>query len=203
MSYVLGLTGGIGSGKTAASDWFYSQGINVIDADIIARKIVAKGSGTLSEIAKSFGQWVIAHDGTLNRPALRKFIFNNAQAKQTLESITHPAIQKTIKQELALVTSPYCVLVVPLLFEGGKNGLQILCNRTLVVDVPINVQLERASSRDAQSREQIKKIIASQISREDRLALADDVVDNSADLNHLYSQLQELHPIYLQMAHPC
>lgn len=198
MTFILGLSGGIGSGKSAASQWFEQQGIDVVDADVVAREVVAVGQPCLTKIAQHFGEWVLEATGELNRRALREYIFQHPAARRELEQITHPAIRASIKQQLQSATSPYVVLVSPLLFETDQYRLT---HRTLLIDAPEQLQLQRASQRDDQSVEQIKNIMASQMSRSDKRALADDVVSNEADLAHLYQQLKALHQHYLTLAH--
>lgn len=195
MSFILGLTGGIGSGKSAASQWFETQGITVIDADIVAREIVAKGQPVLEQIQASFGDWVLLENGELNRAALREYIFKEASAREQLEGITHPAIRQSIIQQLSGATSPYVILVSPLLFETNQHQLT---ERTLLVDSSVELQIQRASQRDGQSIEDIKKIIGVQMSRDKKLERADDVVVNDGHLAHLYQQLEQLHQSYLQ-----
>lgn len=193
---VIGLTGGIGSGKTAASDWFAAQGIAVVDADVVAREIVQVGQPALAQIQQQFGDWVLLDNGELNRSALREYIFNHPNARAQLEAITHPLIRESIVQQLDQARSPYVVLVSPLLFETQQH---LLTQRHLLVDVPEDLQLERASQRDGQSREQIGRIIAAQMPRQDKLSLAHDVVVNEGDLKHLYQQLEVLHQMYLSL----
>ncbi len=198
MSFIVGLTGGIGSGKSAASQWFETQEITVVDADVVAREVVQKGQPALQQIQQQFGDWVLLDNGELNRAALREYIFKEASARQQLEAITHPAIRKSIIQQLTAATSPYVILVSPLLFETNQYELT---DRSLLIDAPIEHQIERASQRDGQSIEQIKKIIQVQMSREKKLSLAHDVVSNDGDLNHLYNQLKVLHQAYLKLSH--
>lgn len=197
MTLIVGLTGGIGSGKTAASTWFEQQGITVVDADIVAREVVQIGQPALQEIKASFGDWVLHSDGSLNRQALRKYIFENIEAKQTLEQITHPRIRTFIIQQLECTTSQYAILVSPLLFETDQH---LLTQRTLLIDTSIELQKERAMKRDLQSQEQIEKIIKTQMPRSQKLALADNIVINSSTLNDLYQQLFKLHQQYLEYA---
>lgn len=197
MSLIIGLTGGIGSGKTAASDWFASQGIRVVDADVVARDIVAPGQPALAEIQHAFGNWVLQQDGSLNRAALRQHIFNQPDARTQLEHITHPRIRQRIIDQLDSATSPYSVLVSPLLIESKQHEL---VNRVLLVDVPEHVQLSRASLRDSQSSDAIAKIMQVQMPRLQRQTHADDIVVNDGDLAHLYSQLIPLHQQYLELA---
>ena len=195
--FVLGLTGGIGSGKSAASGWFETQSIGVVDADIVAREIVEPGQSALKQIHEAFGDWVLLDNGTLDRTALRNHIFKFPEARKTLEAITHPAIRESIVQQLHSAQSPYVILVSPLLFETNQHQLT---HRNLLIDAPISHQIERASQRDGQTVEQIKKIIQVQMSREDKIKRADDIVLNDGELEHLYQALLPLHQHYLQLA---
>ena len=197
---VVGLTGGIGSGKSAASAWFAKQGIDIIDADVIAHETVAKGSDTLRKIQKRFGDWVLHDDGSMNRAAVRSHVFANPEALIELEAITHPAIRETAKAQLAASTSPYVVLSAPLLIEGAEAGLANLCQRILVMDATEDTQLARASQRDDQSIQKIKAIMTNQLSREERNRHADNVILNESDLDSLYLQLEPLHQEYLKLA---
>lgn len=197
---VVGLTGGIGSGKSQASQWFEAQGITVVDADVVSREVVEKGSPTLAKIVAKFGDWVLDSQGELNRRALREQVFAHPQALIDLEQITHPAIRQRVKDLLAESTSPYTLLVAPLLLEGSEAGLVQLCQRILVVDTTPELQLQRASSRDGQTQANIAHIMANQLSREARLARADDIVTNTGSLAELYIQLETLHQQYLTMA---
>ncbi|WP_432208497.1 dephospho-CoA kinase [Acinetobacter variabilis] len=197
MKFVLGLTGGIGSGKSAASQWFESQGIAVVDADIVAREVVNIGQPALQQIQQAFGDWVLLEDGSLNRRALREYIFQSPEARKTLENITHPAIRTSIIQQLHAAQSPYAILVSPLLFETNQHELT---QHTLLIDAAIELQIQRASQRDGQNVEQIQKIIAAQMPRGQKRAMADDIVLNDGELEHLYAHLTPLHEKYLQMA---
>ena len=181
---VVGLTGGIGSGKSAASAWFSEQGIDIIDADVIAHEIVTKGSDTLRKIQKRFGDWVLNDDGSMDRAAVRTHVFANPEALIELEAITHPAIRET----------------APLLIEGAEAGLANLCQRILVMDATEDTQLARASQRDDQSIQKIKAIMTNQLSREERNRHADDIILNESDLASLYLQLEPLHQEYLKLA---
>lgn len=197
---IIGLTGGIGSGKTLASDWFIEQGIFVVDADVIAHEVVGKGSPILMQIQQKFGDWVLNEQQQLDRQAMRDYVFKNANALRTLESIVHPAIREQAKQQLANAQSDYVILSAPLLLEANEAGLVSLCQRVLVIDAPEALQLDRASSRDGQSVEKIKAVMQNQLPRSQRLARADDVALNDGSKAHLYQQLQLLHHQYLQMA---
>lgn len=197
MTFILGLTGGIGSGKSAASQWFETQGITVVDADIVAREIVEKGQPALEQIKQSFGDWVLLENGELDRRTLREHIFKEPQARHQLEQITHPAIRQSIIQQLQAATSPYVILVSPLLFETNQHQLT---RRTLLIDASEDLQILRASQRDGQSIEQIQKIIAAQMPRAEKLKIADDVILNDGHIEHLYRKLEPLHQQYLAQA---
>jgi len=197
LKFILGLTGGIGSGKSAASQWFEQHGIVVVDADVVAREIVEVGQPALLQIQQAFGDWVLQEDGTLNRRALREHIFQSNDARRILENITHPAIRQSIIQQLQDAQSPYVILVSPLLFETNQHELT---DHTLLIDASIELQIQRAAQRDGQNIEQIHRIIAAQMSREQKQQLADDIVLNDGHLEHLYAHLQPLHEQYLQRA---
>jgi len=197
LKFILGLTGGIGSGKSAASQWFEQHGIVVVDADVVAREIVEVGQPALLQIQQAFGDWVLQEDGTLNRRALREHIFQSNDARRILESITHPAIRQSIIQQLQDAQSPYVILVSPLLFETNQHELT---DHTLLIDASIELQIQRAAQRDGQNIEQIHRIIAAQMPREQKQQLADDIVLNDGHLEHLYAHLQPLHEQYLQRA---
>lgn len=195
MTFILGLTGGIGSGKSAASTWFETQGITVVDADIVAREVVEKGQPALQHIHAAFGDWVLLENGELNRRALREHIFKDPNARQTLEHITHPAIRQSIIHQLQSATSPYVILVSPLLFETNQHELT---DHTLLIDATEKLQIQRASQRDGQSIEQIHKIIQAQMPRQQKQQLADDIVLNDGHLEHLHRHLKALHESYLK-----
>ena len=197
MAFVVGLTGGIGSGKSAASAWFESQGIAVVDADVVAREIVQKGQPVLAQIQQAFGGWVLLENGELNRRALREHIFKAPAARKVLEQITHPAIRSSIIQQLRQAASPYVLLASPLLFETSQHEL---AQRSLLIDASEELQIQRASQRDGQNAEQIKKIIAAQMPRAQKQQRADDIVLNDGHLDHLYLHLQTLHEKYLALA---
>lgn len=197
MSFILGLTGGIGSGKSAVSLWFESQGIDVVDADIVARQVVEVGQPALLKIQATFGPHLLLADGTLNRRALRDIVFQSAEARQQLEAITHPAIRQEIVQQLTAATSPYVILVSPLLFETNQHEL---VHHTLLIDASEALQIQRAAARDGQNIEQIKKIIQAQMPRQQKQSLANDIVLNDGHLEHLYQQLKSLHLKYLALA---
>jgi dephospho-CoA kinase len=194
---VIGLTGGIGSGKTAASDWFAAQGITVVDADLVSRLVVEPGQPALAEIRAHFGDAVITADGRLDRGALRARVFNDPAERRWLEALLHPRIAAEILRQLQAARSPYAMLVSPLLFETGQKDF---VRRTLLVDVPEDVQLSRTSVRDKVDAQQVRNIMAAQMSRTDRRARADDIVVNDGSLADLYAQLVPLHQRYLVLA---
>jgi dephospho-CoA kinase len=195
--FVLGVTGGIGSGKTVVTDFFSDLKIDVVDADIASRKAVEMGSSCLKEIEKHFGNEVILKNGDLNRQKLREIIFDKEDEKEWLEKLLHPQILNIINNELAESNTPYTILVSPLLFETGQSKL---CNRTLLVDVNEKFQIERASLRDKVSKEQIKNIIEAQMPRSEKIRLADDVVSNDGTLESLKEKIISLHNSYLELS---
>lgn len=195
--FVVGLTGGIGSGKTAASDIFSSFGITIVDADIVAREVVDPNTKALKEIANHFGQNILLANGQLDRAKLRQIIFNDASDKKWLENLLHPIIRSEIQSQLNSSESAYTILVSPLLFETSQAELT---QRNLLIDVPEAIQLDRATSRDENSKEQIQKIINSQMPRKQKLAKADDVILNDRDLMHLENQVLQMHKFYLELA---
>lgn len=197
MPFILGVTGGIGSGKSAATQWFESQGIHVVDADIVAREIVAPGQAALAAIQQTFGNWVLLADGSLDRRALREHIFQDPAARQQLEKITHPAIRQSIIQQLQQAQSLYVILVSPLLFESNQHQL---VQHSLLIDVDEATQIQRASQRDGHNIEHIQQIIAAQMPRHQKQQLANDIVLNNGSLDALYQQLKVLHLGYLQRA---
>lgn len=196
---VIGLTGGIASGKTTASDWFAGQGIEIIDADEIARQVVEPGSDGLAAVVRHFGRDVLDASGALDRAALRARVFADPAARRALEGLLHPLIGARMRERLAAARGPYCILSVPLLFES--RNLLALVQRTLVVDVPESVQLTRLMQRDGCDATTASAMLAAQLDRASRLAQADDVVDNSTTPEHLGAQLERLHHGYLQLAH--
>lgn len=195
--YVVGVTGGIGSGKTAVTDRFSELGIEIIDADIAARVVVEPGTEALARIAEHFGEEILQSSGKLDRGALRARIFSNPTEKEWLERLLHPLIGEEIARQLACVKSPYVIFVSPLLFEAGQDAL---CDRVLVIDVPEEVQLNRTMGRDNNNEAQVRRIIATQSSREQRLQKATDVIDNSRGLEQLDAPIKQLHQQYLLMA---
>lgn len=199
--YIIGLTGGIGSGKTTIANIFAKLGVDIVDADIVAREAVAVGSDALKAIEHYFGSSILLENGALNRGLLRQKIFSNEQDKTWLNNLLHPLIRQLILTQLAHCKSPYCILVAPLLLE---NNLHSVVNRVLVIDVDEETQITRTCQRDNNSPEQIQKMIASQISREQRLMKADDVIDNQhSSSDDIQKQVKKLNRDYLAYARAC
>ncbi|MDF2412094.1 dephospho-CoA kinase [Aeromonas sp. 1HA1] len=196
--YVVAVTGGIGSGKTTIANQFAALGIDVVDADVIARDVVEPGAPALAAIAAYFGPDVIAPDGQLDRRSLRERVFSDPNAKAWLNALLHPLIRQEMLRQCAAARSPYCLLVVPLLVENKLTGL---ANRVLVIDVDEATQIERTCRRDGVSAEQAKAIIAAQASRSERLAAADDVIDNhNRSQMAIKTRILALHETYLAFA---
>jgi len=200
-NFIIGLTGGIGSGKTTIANMFAEFGIDLIDADIIARQVVAKNSPALNAIAQHFGTSILLNDGMLDRAKLRTEIFADEQKKQWLNQLLHPLIRQHILAKIDTATSQYCLLVAPLLIE---NKLNEYVNRVLVIDVSESCQIERTTLRDSNNAQQVQNIINSQLARAKRLAVADDVIDNNTnDLQQVQQQVKLLHQQYLKLSATC
>lgn len=195
--FVVGITGGIGSGKSAVSDSFAELGIKIVDADIASRVIVEPGRPALEKIATHFGTSLIQSDGSLNRRALRDLIFSDARERKWLESLLHPLIGKYLMQELAQAKSSYAILVSPLLIESGQSQMT---HRILVVDVPENIQIERVIQRDNNTKTQVQAIIDAQTSRKERLNHADDVIINDGSMEDLKARVFSLHTEYEKLS---
>ncbi|MEC7826008.1 MAG: dephospho-CoA kinase [Pseudomonadota bacterium] len=195
--FLVGLTGGIGSGKTLVSDTFAQLGVDIVDADIIARDVVAPGSEGLGALVEHFGSDIVTASGELNRAALRELVFSNEEEKAWLNTCLHPRIRQAMQQAAANVNSSYGILAVPLLIENDLTGM---VDRVAVVDCPEDMQLARAMQRDGSSETIIRNIIASQATREQRLAVADDVIDNSLTPEHTCEQVKALHATYQALA---
>lgn len=193
----IGLTGGIGSGKTVVTDLFAELSVPVIDADCISRDAVKKGQPAYDKIIEVFGPDIIDETGELLRDHLRALVFNDAGLKKQLESIIHPEVRRQIQKQLESVTHPYCIISIPLLIE---SGLQHTVDRILVVDAPEQLQVSRACARDASSREDIMKIIRTQAGREERLRQADEIITNDRDIPNLKLQVAELNEKYKKLA---
>lgn len=194
---IVGLTGGIGSGKSTVAEMFHAHGVPVIDADVLARALVRPGMPALGEIVHAFGRDVLNTEGRLDRARLADIIFSDAGKRRRLEQILHPRIRRLMQQRLGELQAPYCILVIPLLLETGQTDL---VQRVLVVDIDPQIQAQRAARRGGASRERVEAIMATQASREQRLAAADDVIHNDKDLNHLQRQVHALHRRYLELA---
>ena len=193
---IIGLTGGIGSGKSAVSDKFKSLGITVVDADVAARTVVEPGQPALAEIERHFGSNILNQEGVLDRAQLREIMASDSEERVWLESVLHPKIGEQIAKELNESTSPYTIYVAPLLLETNS---QKMCSRVLVVDVPKEIQIQRTAERDKVSEIQIEKIVAVQMEREERLEKADDVLVNTGTIKELEEQVVKLHQKYLEM----
>ena len=195
-AWVLGLTGGIGSGKSAAAQHFIDLGVYAVDADHAARWVVEPGRPALAQIAAHFGTGILQADGQLDRAALRSQIFQHPEQRRWLEALLHPLIRQEIISNLAKAESSYAILVSPLLVESGQY---LLTQRVLVVDAPEQLQLQRTMQRDHASAEQVQAILKAQASREERLRHADDVLLNDRDINWLQAEVERLHRFYLTL----
>ncbi len=193
---IIGLTGGIGSGKSVASDKFASLGITVVDADIASRTVVEPGKPALKEITNHFGSEILSPEGELERAKLREIIASNPEERKWLESVLHPKIGEQISKELSESTSPYTLFVAPLLLETNSHEM---CSRVVVVDVPKEVQIERTAERDKVPPNQVEQMVSAQMERGDRLENADDVLLNTGSIEDLEKKVEELHEKYLQM----
>ncbi|WP_416306109.1 dephospho-CoA kinase [Neptunicella sp. SCSIO 80796] len=195
--FIIGLTGGIGSGKTTVANLFARQGIEIIDADVLAREVVMPGSDGLKAIYVHFGDKILLDDGSLDRKQLRNLVFSHPEEKQWLDTLLHPQIRQLMISRSAQALSPYAILVVPLLLE---NNLTNLINRVLVVDAQESLQQQRTAARDNVSIEQVDQIMTTQLSRQDRLSRADDIINNNGDIVSLQQQVDKLHQDYLILA---
>lgn len=195
---IVGLTGGIGSGKSTVARAFEAHGIPWVDADDVAREIVAPGEPALAAIQQRYGEAVVNLDGSLNRAALREIIFHHPPERAWLENLTHPKVRERLLehlQHLLKQSAPYVLLVSPLLFESGQ---QVLVDTTVVVDIPESMQLSRTLARDEVSEQQVHAILAAQMSREERLARADEVINNHRDQAFMREQVAALHAKWCQ-----
>jgi len=197
MPYTVALTGGIGSGKSTIANAFAALGVPIIDADVIAREVVEPGSAALQRIAERYGERILTEQGALNRPRLREIIFQSPDEKAWLNNLLHPLINARTQQLKALSTAPYVLWVVPLLVE---NGLQHQADRVLVVDVDEATQLRRTIQRDGIDRQQAQNILSAQATSSARLAVADDVINNSGTPDEALPQVAALHQRYLALA---
>lgn len=195
--FVVGLTGGIGSGKTTVANLFAAEGITLVDADIVAREVVAPGSEGLEAIVTHFGAEILTPEGELDRAKLRQRIFSHPEEREWLNQLLHPMIRQEMLAQVEKATSAYVIMVVPLLFE---NGLDRLVNRTLVVDISPELQINRTVKRDNVDASQVNNIISSQCSRSEKLARADDIIDNQGEISTLKREVLALHQRYLQLS---
>ena len=195
--FVVGITGGIGSGKSAVTDHLETLGITVVDADKVARVVVEPGTPGLAAIAEHFGEDILLADGRLDRAALRKIVFDNPDERKVLEGITHPRIRDEISRQLSEANSPYVVLSSPLLLESGQNTF---ADYVVVVDVPEEVQLTRTMARDNNGEALVKQIMVAQLDRKTRLSRADTSIMNDGSLDALYERVKKLHEDLLARA---
>jgi len=193
--FAVGLTGGIGSGKSTVAECFAELGVPVIDTDVIARQLTAPGSEALHAIRAAFGETVMHPDGTLDRAALRRLIFADAAARRQLEAILHPRIRQAVEHALAALTAPYALIVIPLLVETGSY--RDVLSRVLVVDCPEELQIARVMARSGLAPDEVKAVLAAQATRAERLAAADDVLVNTGSPKALRSEVATLHRRYL------
>lgn len=196
MSFVVGLTGGIGSGKSAAAEEFARLGASVVDTDAIAHELTRAGGGAIPEVERLFGAEVIGADGAMDRAKVRARVFADPAAKRALEALLHPMIRDESRRRIASAEGPYVLHVVPLLIESADYRMRV--DRVLVVDCPEALQIERVRARSGLSEAQVRAILASQASRAERLAAADDVIDNGGSLDALREQVAALHRRYLE-----
>lgn len=187
---LIGLTGGIGSGKTAAANHFESLGIDIVDADLASRAVVEPGQPALDSIAGHFGRAIIGADGGLDRAQLRKLVFAEESERKWLQRLLHPLISEYLAQQIRESTSTYCLLVNPLLLESGQSQW---CKKIIVVDTPLETQIQRTMSRDDNNREQVQSIVNAQMSRDDRLSAADFVLLNDQGIDELNTNVENIH----------
>lgn len=196
--FVVGLTGGIGSGKTVVSDYFADLGVPIIDTDIIARLVVEPGHSALDALVAAFGSDILTDDGRLNRSALRTLAFSNKENKQTLDNITHPAIRLETLKQIHNVTYPYCLVVVPLLTSASP--FSEVMQRVLVVTADRETKVERVKKRSNLARDEIERIMATQLDDRERLSFADDVISNNGSIADAQHEVQKLHELYLELS---
>ncbi|MEC7080018.1 MAG: dephospho-CoA kinase [Pseudomonadota bacterium] len=195
--FVVGLTGGIGSGKSTVAGMFAALEIDLIDADVAAREVVAPGTPALAEIVEHFGPDILMADGSLDRRGLRRIIFHQKQEKHWLETLLHPLIRRWLTQQISDRRSAYCLLISPLLLETGQAEM---VDRILVVDVSVETQIARTLARDGGEESTVREIIAAQIGRNQRLEHGDDIIDNDLPLQTLRQRVETLHQQYLTLA---
>jgi dephospho-CoA kinase len=198
MAFVVGLTGGIGSGKSAAAEEFARLGATVVDADAIAHELTRAGGAAAAAVRRLFGDDYVDADGAMDRAKMRALVFADAAAKKALEQLLHPLIRAESERRIAAAPGPYVVHVVPLLVESPDYRQRV--SRVLVVDCPLEVQIERVRQRSGLAEDEVRRIIGSQAGRQARLAAADDVIDNSGTLDALHKQVRALHSSYMEQA---
>ena len=198
MAFVVGLTGGIGSGKTVISDYFSEMGVSVIDTDVIARTIVEPGQPALADLVDAFGEKILQENGALDRAALRTLAFSSTQNKATLDAITHPAIRDETFKQISASECPYCVVVVPLLVPNSEFAL--LVQRTLVVTANHNTKVARVMKRNGISKQEVERIMSTQISDAERLTFADDVIVNDGTIEDAQRHAESFHQKYLDLS---
>ncbi len=191
---IIGLTGGIGCGKSAAANFFQNEGITVIDADDLAREAIETNAPGFESIVNYFGSKIVDSDGLINRAHLRKEVFDDEEKKKVLESIIHPLVRDLMAKKITASNSPYSIIMVPLIFETNSMSNY---NRILVIDCDPRLQLERAILRDNNSKEQIQKIIDSQCTREERISIANDIIPNNDSIKNLKTRTIAMHKFYL------
>jgi len=196
--YAIGLTGGIGSGKTTVANLFQEQGVIIIDTDAIAHQLTASDGLAIAAVRQAFGAVAIADNGAMNRNWIRELIFSDGSAKRKLEQILHPLIRQQCELQAAQASSAYVIFAVPLLVESGNWRSRV--NRIAVVDCLEQTQISRVMKRNNLSQQQVQAIMRAQVSREERLAVADDIITNETDLNSVKKQVAELHQYYLNFA---
>ncbi len=193
----IGLTGGIGSGKSTVSQRFENHGIVVVDADAIAHSLTRRGEAAFDDVVRAFGKEVLGADGQLDRAALRRRVFQDPAQRRTLEHLLHPLIRSAMRRRVAAAHGPYCVLAIPLLIENRQNDL---VDRVLVVEAPESRRIEWVKRRSGLSAGEIRQIIAAQATRAERLAAADDVIENDGTVAKLNQEVDRLHERYLKLA---
>ncbi|WP_371324361.1 dephospho-CoA kinase [Dechloromonas sp. ZY10] len=197
-AYVVGLTGGVGSGKSTVANWLVEQGAGLVDTDAIAHELTAPGGGAMAALIASFGADIATPDGALDRAAMRRRVFADPAARRQLEAVLHPMIRQVAEQRCHSDPAPYVLLAVPLLVESGAYRRR--CDRILVVDCPVELQLARVMLRNGLSSAEAQAIISAQATREQRLAIADDIVLNASRTEDLHAPLCRLHTAYLAQA---
>jgi dephospho-CoA kinase len=193
----VGLTGGIGSGKSTAAALFAGHGVPVIDADEIARQLVTPGQPAYEQVIRTFGSGIVATNGRLDRDRLRRIVFADQEQRKRLEAILHPLVRREIQRETRRLQAPYCIIVIPLLIEANQRDL---VDRVLVIDCDEGLQLQRVAGRSQLTEDEIRKIVGAQLSRNERLRHADDVILNNTDLGELRANVEALHQRYLTLA---